>query len=149
LEHHSTGKRSVSYDPPQRRQRTHIPSIMRRVTRGVVVVWLALVASLGVWIAQRLTAQELVNLSAGAEYEAQITGRVVDRLFTEMASVANMVARQSEVIQLAADTAMTHPASRHLRVRSALRISPVTRWRAAWVISWIDWPAISTMPVST
>ena len=102
MEHHSTGKRGVSYDPPQRRQRTHIPSIMRRVTLGVVVVWLALVASLGGWIAQRLTAEELDNLSAGAEYEAQITGRVVDRLFTEMASVANMVARQSEVIQLAA-----------------------------------------------
>ena len=102
LEHHSSGKRGVSYDPPQRRQRTHIPSIMRRVTLGVVVVWLALVASLGGWIAQRLTAEELDNLSAGAEYEAQITGRVVDRLFTEMASVANMVARQSEVIQLAA-----------------------------------------------
>ncbi|XVM88283.1 hypothetical protein O4O02_01485 [Pseudomonas fortuita] len=102
MEHHSTGKRGVSYDPPQRRQRRDIPSIMRRVTLGVVVVWLALVASLGGWIAQRLTAEELDNLSAGAEYEAQITGRVVDRLFTEMASVANMVARQSEVIQLAA-----------------------------------------------
>lgn len=99
---HSTGKRGVSYDPSQRRQRRDIPSIVRRVTLGVVVVWLALVASLSGWVAQRLTAEELDNLAAGAEYEAQITGRVVDRLFTEMASVANMVARQSEVIQLAA-----------------------------------------------
>ena len=90
LVHHSTGKRGVSYDPSQRRQRRDIPSIVRRVTLGVVVVWLALVASLSGWVAQRLTAEELDNLAAGAEYEAQITGRVVDRLFTEMASVANI-----------------------------------------------------------
>ncbi|MFG0396395.1 GGDEF domain-containing protein [Pseudomonas sp. zbq_4] len=102
MEHHSTGRHGVSYASAQRRQRRDIPSIMRRVTLGVVLVWLAFVASLGVWIAQHLTAEELKNLAAGAEYEAQITGRVVDRLFTEMASVANMVARQSEVIQLAA-----------------------------------------------
>ncbi|SMD03783.1 sensor domain-containing diguanylate cyclase [Pseudomonas sp. URIL14HWK12:I5] len=102
MEHHSTGRHGVSYASAQRRQRRDIPSIMRRVTLGVVLVWLAFVASLGVWIAQHLTAEELKTLAAGAEYEAQITGRVVDRLFTEMASVANMVARQSEVIQLAA-----------------------------------------------
>ena len=78
MEHHSTGRHGVSYASAQRRQRRDIPSIMRRVTLGVVLVWLAFVASLGVWIAQHLTAEELKTLAAGAEYEAQITGRVVD-----------------------------------------------------------------------
>ncbi|UZD71598.1 sensor histidine kinase [Brucella sp. JSBI001] len=40
-------------------------------------------------------------MAASAEYEAQTTARVVDRLFTEMNSVANMVAKQNRVIELA------------------------------------------------
>ncbi|KWT68135.1 hypothetical protein APV28_3329 [Comamonas testosteroni] len=44
---------------------------------------------------------ELDRLAASAEYEAKTTARIMDRLFTEMSSVANMVARQGSVIQLA------------------------------------------------
>ena len=101
MERHSTSKRGVSYELPQRGKPRNMPSIVRRVTLGVVLAWLAFVASLGWWISQRLTAEELDSLARSAEYEATITGRVVDRLFTEMTSVANMVARQNEVIQLA------------------------------------------------
>ncbi|ENO89867.1 GGDEF domain-containing protein [Thauera linaloolentis] len=78
-----------------------MPPIAPTVTLGAVVVWLGLVAGLGWWTSQRIVAAELSDLAAHAEYEAETTARVVDRLFTEMLSVANMVARQGQVIQLA------------------------------------------------
>lgn len=45
--------------------------------------------------------EELERLAASAEYEATTTARIVDRLFTEMTSVANMVANRSQVMELA------------------------------------------------
>jgi len=74
---------------------------VRRVTLSLAVAWLALVAGLGWWISQRIVTAQLASLAASAEYEAKTTVRVMDRLFTEMVSVANMVARQSLVIELA------------------------------------------------
>ena len=74
---------------------------VRRVTLGFAVVWLALVAGLGWWISQGIVSAQLARSAASAEYEAKTTARVMDRLFTEMASVANMVARQGLVIELA------------------------------------------------
>ncbi len=71
------------------------------MTLGVSVTWLAIVACLGWWISHLAVAAETRNLAASAEYEAQTTARVVDRLFTEMNSVANMVAKQNRVIELA------------------------------------------------
>ena len=76
-------------------------SSVRMVTLGVALAWLALVASIGWWMSQRIVASELDRLAASAEYEAKTTARIMDRLFTEMVSVANMVARQGLVIQLA------------------------------------------------
>ena len=76
-------------------------STVRMVTLGAAVAWLALVASLGWWMSQKIVASELDRLAASAEYEAKTTARIMDRLFTEMVSVANMVARQGLVIQLA------------------------------------------------
>ncbi|MCK8786719.1 diguanylate cyclase [Roseomonas sp. NAR14] len=78
-----------------------MPPIVHRVTLTVAVVWLLLVTGLGWWMSRRIIAEQLDDLAASAEYEARTTARVVDRLFLEMASVANMVARQSGVIQLA------------------------------------------------
>lgn len=75
---------------------------MFRLTLGLALAWLALVAGLGWWTSQRIVNARLDNVAASAEYEARTTARVVDRLFTEMVSVANMVARQGQVIQLAA-----------------------------------------------
>ncbi len=79
-----------------------MPPIVRRVTLGIAAGWLALAAGLGWWTSQRLIAEELESLAASAEYEANMTARVVDRLFTELTSMANMVASQSQVVQLAA-----------------------------------------------
>ncbi|HBO2781301.1 TPA: diguanylate cyclase [Pseudomonas aeruginosa] len=101
MELRSTGKSRTNHDVPLQHERSSTPPIVRLVALGVVVIWLAFVAIMGWWVAQRRTAEDLDNLAASAAYEAQITARVVDRLFTEMTSVANMVARQSEVIQLA------------------------------------------------
>jgi len=75
---------------------------IRYVTLGLALAWLALVAGLGWWMSQRIVTEWLDNRAASAEYEAGTTARVVDRLFTEMVSVANMVAQQGQVVQLAA-----------------------------------------------
>ncbi|TSJ64858.1 HAMP domain-containing histidine kinase [Starkeya sp. 3C] len=74
---------------------------VRRVTLGVAATWLALMAGLGWWMSQRIMTAQLNSLAASAEYEAETTARVVDRLFTELTSVANMVAHQNQVVQLA------------------------------------------------
>lgn len=78
-----------------------MPPIVRQVTLSLAVAWVAFVAGLGWWMSERAVTAELDNLASSAEYEAKTTARVVDRLFTEMVSVANMVARQGQVIQLA------------------------------------------------
>ena len=78
-----------------------MPILVRRVIYGLVAAWLVLVAGLGWWASQRIAGTWVDSLAASAEYEAQTTARVMDRLFTEMVSVANMVAKQAEVIQLA------------------------------------------------
>ena len=74
---------------------------VRRVALGLAVVWLGLVASVGWWASQRWVADWVDGLAASAQQEAQATARVMDRLFTEMASVANMVASQGNVVALA------------------------------------------------
>lgn len=101
MERHVTSNNGISQDQPLQEQRRTTAILVRRVTLGVMTAWLASVAGLGWWVSKYLMAEELDSLTASAEYEATITSRVVDRLFTEMSSVANMVARQSQVIQLA------------------------------------------------
>ena len=85
----------------QGRRERQSRSLVRRVTLGLALAWLALVIGIARWMSQGTEASRLENLAASAEYEARITARVMDRLFTEMVSVANMVARQGQVIQLA------------------------------------------------
>ena len=75
--------------------------LVRKVTLGLVVAWLVLVAGLGWWMSQRAATAWLDRLAASAEYETQTTARLMDRLFIQMVSVANMVARQGQVVQLA------------------------------------------------
>lgn len=84
----------VKIGPPLRQ-------ILSPLTLGVSGAWLAIVACLGWWISHLAVSAETRRLAASAEYEAQTTARVVDRLFTEMNSVANMVAKQNRVIELA------------------------------------------------
>lgn len=87
--------------PQQGLRGRQMPPTVRQVALGLAAVWLALVAGLGWWISQRIVTAHLDSLAASAEYEAVTTTHVMDRLFTEMASVANMVASQAQVIQLA------------------------------------------------
>lgn len=81
--------------------RTRVPPIVRRITWGAVLVWLALVVVGGWMLSKQALDARLAQLSANSDYETQATARVMDRLFTEMVSVANMVAQQAQVIELA------------------------------------------------
>ena len=78
-----------------------MPRLVCRLTLWLVVLWLVLVAMLGWWMSQRAVAAWMQGLAASTEYESQTTARVMDRLFTQMRSVANMVASQGKVIDLA------------------------------------------------
>mgnify|MGYP001148487968 CR=1 FL=1 len=84
------------------RHRDRQMRILRQVALSVAVTWLALVAGMGWWMSQRIMTAQVDDLAASAEYEALTTARVMDRLFAEMVSVANMVASQGQVVQLAA-----------------------------------------------
>lgn len=87
--------------PLQAQHKQSMRPTVRMATLGIAVAWLTLVAALGWWMSKRVVGAELDRLAASAEYEAKTTARIMDRLFTEMSSVANMVARQGSVIQLA------------------------------------------------
>ncbi len=80
--------------PQQAQHRRSMRSSVRMVTLGVAFAWLALVVSLGWWMSQKIVASELDRLAASAEYEAKTTARIMDRLFTEMVSVANVIFRR-------------------------------------------------------
>lgn len=98
------------------------PAIVGHVTLGVIVAWVVLVASLGWWLSQRAVIAELDDLASSAEYEAGTTARVVDRLFTEMVSVANMVARQGQIIQLATRYRVDPPSRHGAHWRKPIRV---------------------------
>lgn len=100
--------------PRQDRRGWQTRSIVRWVTLGIVVGWFALVTGVARWMSQGIEASRLDGLAASAEYEAKITARVMDRLFIEMVSVANMVARQGQVIQLAIRYRMDPPGAAEL-----------------------------------
>lgn len=87
--------------PQQAQRKQSMRPTVRIATLGMAVAWLTLVAGLGWWMSKQVVGAELDRLAASAEYEAKTTARIMDRLFTEMSSVANMVARQGSVIQLA------------------------------------------------
>lgn len=89
---------SQNHGAPQGAKR---PPLVHWITLAVAVLWLALVIGLGLWLSQGAIKEDVDTLAANAEYEAGTTARIVDRLFVEMTSVANMVARQSQVVELA------------------------------------------------
>lgn len=78
-----------------------MPNVARHILWSVMILWLALVTAIGWRMSQHFIANELDSLASSAEYENLTTARIVDRLFTEMTSVANMAARLSSVIELA------------------------------------------------
>lgn len=79
----------------------HAERLVRRAKLILLAGWLVAVSSLGWWMSHQITAEWIVRLAASAESQAHATARVVDRLFAEMTSVANMVANQGQVVQLA------------------------------------------------
>ncbi|WP_442968253.1 response regulator [Pseudorhodoferax sp.] len=91
-----------------------MPASVRHATLGLVLAWLALVAGLGWWVSQRIVAAQLDSLAASADHDAEATARIVDRLFTEMISVSNMVARQGLVIQVATRYRVDPPGAQKL-----------------------------------
>lgn len=101
LGHPLSIEKTSELSPWSGRDGRSMPPFVRKVTMGLTAAWLVLVMATGWWISQRMVAAWLMSLDARAKYETQATARVVDRLFSEMVSVANMVARQGEVIQLA------------------------------------------------
>lgn len=82
-------------------RRRSMQILVRLATLGIAMVWILSVVVIGWWLSNRLVEDQLKSLEASAEYEAKTTARIMDRLFAEMVSVANMVARQGSVVQLA------------------------------------------------
>ena len=99
---------------PRGRAAAVMPPVVRHAAAALALVWLALVAGLGWWGSQRLLAAQLDSLAAGADHDAEATARIVNRLFTEMVSVSNMVARQSLVIQVATRYRLDAPGAARL-----------------------------------
>lgn len=132
LDHRFITGDNVSGVPPRQIQHgRQMPPIVRRVTLGVAVAWLVLAVGLGWWMSQRLMTEELDRLAASAEYEANMTARVVDRLFTELTSMANMVASQNQVVQLATRYRVDPPGLAELtREERAAKFTsdPLVRW---------------------
>ncbi|GHC88411.1 hypothetical protein GCM10007320_35280 [Pseudorhodoferax aquiterrae] len=91
-----------------------VPPVVRHAAAALALAWLALVAGLGWWVSQRLLAAQLDSLAAGADHDAEATARIVNRLFTEMVSVSNMVARQGLVIQVATRYRLDAPGAARL-----------------------------------
>lgn len=74
-----------------------------------IAVWLILVMSFGWWISHAIVKAEIDKLADSTDYEASTTAHVMDRVFTEMSSIANMMAGHADVIQLAARYRTDHP----------------------------------------
>lgn len=72
-----------------------------KVTLLSIAIWVVFVACTGWWISQAIVKAEIASLDDSAEYEATTTAHVMDRVFTEMSSIANMMAGQADVIQAA------------------------------------------------
>jgi hypothetical protein len=135
--------------PQQAQHKQSMRPTVRMATLGMAVAWLTLVAGLGWWMSKRVVGAELDRLAASAEYEAKTTARIMDRLFTEMSSVANMVARQGSVIQLATRYRDDPPSLARLTRQQRARNSRRIRWCAKSATSCMNSPAICAMPAST
>ena len=86
-------------------------------TAVVVALWLALVAATGLWLSKRFVAELVEGIAANTEQNANTTGRMIARMFTELSSVSLMLARQPALIALAEDHRDDAPAS-------ALQLAP-------------------------
>lgn len=76
-------------------------STFSKITFVTIMIWLLSVAGIGCWISHAIIKAELNDVAASADYESTTTSHVMDRVFTEMSSIANMVAGNADVIRLA------------------------------------------------
>lgn len=97
----SLGRRFVDALLPKTWGQKDLLPVVRRFTWAIAALWLVLVSSAAWLLSQQIVNARLAQLSANTEYETRATARVIDRLFIEMFSVANMVAQQAQVIDLA------------------------------------------------
>lgn len=76
-------------------------SVFGKITFVAVMIWLLFLAGTGWWVSQAIIKAELNDVAVSADYESTTTAHVMDRVFTEMSSIANMVAGNADVIRLA------------------------------------------------
>ncbi|WP_221723714.1 sensor domain-containing diguanylate cyclase [Ochrobactrum sp. SFR4] len=85
----------------QKTQSQSALSAFSKITLVSAAIWLLLVTGIGWWISQTILKSQLNNLAASADYESTTTAHVMDRVFTEMSSIANMVSGHADVIRVA------------------------------------------------
>ncbi len=79
------------------------PSPLRSIrlwTAVAVLIWLLVTLSAGHTLSSRIVGAHVQNVADGARLDALATGRLIDRMFIELASVSNMAAHQADVIEM-------------------------------------------------
>jgi PAS domain S-box-containing protein len=74
---------------------------LHRWTWIAALLWLGLAALVGVLASRQLVADHVNRTATAAALDTAATARVVDRMSVELASLANMVANQADIIEIA------------------------------------------------
>ena len=72
---------------------------IRLWTAVAALAWLLVTAITGYALSSRIVETHVQNIADGAAMDATATGRLIDRMFVELASVSNMAAHQVDVIE--------------------------------------------------
>ncbi|APW35908.1 hypothetical protein RD110_00685 [Rhodoferax koreense] len=67
----------------------------------MALAWLLAGGALAYWLSNRIVVAHVEAIAASADHDAVATARIIDRSFIEMASIAQMVARQRQTLELA------------------------------------------------
>ncbi|MGC3983681.1 MAG: response regulator [Pseudorhodoferax sp.] len=110
--------------PPPGPQPADAPPPLRPIrlwTAAAAVAWLLATALAGHLVSDRIVGAQVESLADGARLDASATGRLIDRMFVELGSVASMAAHQVDVIE----------ASRRFVVNSPIETAQTPAERAA------------------
>ena len=77
---------------------------LNRWTGICAVLWLALVCAVALWVSGRIVDAHIVDNAKSAQTDAASTARIVDRKFSEVATVAALLAQLTTVQELLADS---------------------------------------------
>ena len=77
---------------------------LNRWTGICAALWLALVCAVALWVSGRIVDAHIVDNAKSAQTDAASTARIVDRKFSEVATVAALLAQQTTVQELLADS---------------------------------------------